>query len=298
MLHIKKKKWHYGAVCALACIAGLAVSGCSSKEEVPEVAQFDDKIEYLDELETDETLEETDKVPELDDAAINESSQPEELIDADRKLIVIDPGHQSKGDSSKEPVAPGSSEMKAKVSSGTASSFGGKAEYELNLEVSLLLRQALEEKGYEVIMTRETNDVNISNIERAQVANDNNADAFVRIHANGAENSSANGMMTICPTKDNPYCADIYDECYLLSECILDEMVAQTGAQREKVWETDTMSGINWSKVPVTIVEMGYMTNKEEDQKMADPEYQRKIVIGIVYGLDKYFEKLSEIEEE
>lgn len=116
-----------------------------------------------------------------------------------KKTIVIDPGHQAKGDSSKEPIGPGASETKAKVTTGATGIYTKQKESELALKVALLLEKELKQEGYNVIMTRKTNNINISNSQRAKIANNAKADAFIRIHADSYDDSKINRNIDIMP---------------------------------------------------------------------------------------------------
>ena len=202
---------------------------------------------------------------------------------------MLDAGHQARADLTKEPNGPNSTEMKARVSGGTKGTTTGVYEYELTLEIAWLLKAELENRGYTVLMTRESHEVNISNSERAIMANEANADISVRIHVNGDGNSSANGAETLAPSEGNAYVSAIAQESQKLSKAVIDAYCNSTGMRNRGVKLRDDMTGMNWSEIPVTIIELGFMSNPTDDTNMQHDAYQEKMVTGIANGIDDYF---------
>ena len=290
----------------LVLLVSFVLMGCGSKEEDDKERREDwgdvtteEITEEVTEAKTEvATKLEADKASETDSAKASETdadknskkdSEKESKKASNGKVIVLDPGHSNIVTGNTEPLGPGSSEMKAADASGTRGTTTGLTEIELNFQIATQLKTELEARGYTVILTREDNDTAISCAERAQVANDAQADAFIRIHADGSDSSSASGAMGICITSSNPYVPEMYSESRILSDDILNEYVAATGFSSRGVWETDTMTGNNWATVPCTLLEMGFMTNPDEDTLMADPDFQIKMVTGIANGVDRYF---------
>lgn len=204
--------------------------------------------------------------------------------------VVIDPGHQEAAMNDLEPIGPGASQSKPMLASGTTGAVTGVPEYQLTLDVSLKLRDQLRARGYEVVMIREDNHCPISNKGRAEIANRYKGAVFLRIHANGDSNPATSGILTMCPASDNPYVPEIIGDSKRLSQLVLDQMLKSTGAKSKGIIETNKMSGINWCKIPVTIIEMGFMSNPEEDRLMQTEDYQDKLAEGISDGVDRYFE--------
>lgn len=284
-------KWRRASALLLC---GLFLAGCGT-----------DGAKTEEDTEGDtQTKEEEQTVPDLVIPIETDKEEENEKGETQKSkgiLIAIDPGHQSPeiDMSGLEPNAPGSSELKVKATGGTTGVFSGTPEYELNLEISLLLRDELEDRGYDVIMTREDNDTAISNSERAQLANDAGADISVRIHANGSEDQTVNGALVLIGSEENPYVGDLYENSLNLGTAVLDSYCQETGMNNLGVQTNDTMTGINWSDIPVIILEMGFMTNEQDDLNMADDDYRIRMAEGIANGIDTYYSenRSNELEE-
>lgn len=227
-----------------------------------------------------------DKTPDVSKPSQN-SSTTQYTYHPNNKVIVIDPGHQGKGNNEKEAIGPNSSTMKAKVTSGTTGVYSKKAESQMTLEVGLKLRSELQARGYTVVMTRTSQNVNISNQERAKIGNSHHAFAVIHLHCDGAT-SSARGAHTIAPSKNNPYCSSIYKASSLLARNVIDAYCQTTGIKSRGVSYRDDLTGLNWSEVPAIYLEMGFISNKAEDQLLSDPSFQDKCVKGIANGIDQY----------
>lgn len=203
--------------------------------------------------------------------------------------IALDPGQQKSQMTEEEPVGPGASATTAKMSYGATSTTTGKREYEWSMEFTLRLKTELENRGYEVILTREENDVKISNAERAKFANENGAELYLSIQADAASNADAKGIYTQIPSSGNTFVGHLYNDCKRLAKLLQNNLIAETGTKDRGVQEIDKVASINYSEVPVAVLQLGFMSNKEEDANLWSADYQDKMIQAICDGIDTYF---------
>ncbi|MDZ4180173.1 MAG: N-acetylmuramoyl-L-alanine amidase [Coriobacteriia bacterium] len=202
-------------------------------------------------------------------------------------VVCIDPGHQERANTSPEPIGPGASETKAKVTGGGTGVVTKQSEYRLVLAISLKLKERLEARGVTVVMTRSTDAVDISNSQRAKVASDAGADLFVRVHADSSTNADIRGISTLYPS-GNDWVAPIETRSLAAAKAIHSAVLVSTGAGDRGLARRADLSGFNWSTVPAVLVETGYLSNPVDDRALADPSYQNTIADGIAAGIFAY----------
>lgn len=247
----------------------------------------------------EETRREIEEEPEIPAPEPEEDPEPEvtepepateNMVPANGPLICLDAGHQERGNGDPETIAPSSTQTKPKVASGTRGVSTGIDEYVFTLRFSMILKDKLEAAGYRVGMVRDRHDVDISNQERAQIANNMGADLYLRIHANGIGDSSVKGIKTYYPSPNNPDIGHLSAPSEKLSQLILQEMASATGARARGAIARDDLTGTNFATMPSSLIECGYMSNPEEDRLLNDDEYLNKMADGIVQALNLYYQ--------
>ena len=209
-----------------------------------------------------------------------------------KKVICIDPGHQAEQNLEREQRAPGSEKTNVKVAGGAFSSVFRAEEYDITLGVGLKLRDLLLEDGYEVYMTREVNEVNISNRQRVELANSVNADAAILIHVDGYDDTSVNGFSLLVPTKDY-VSEEIYNQSHVLADSLKEVYKEYTQARLRGIYERNDLVALNWAKIPIVLVETGFLSNLDEGAKLISEEYQMTIAQALRDGLNAYFEDMQ-----
>lgn len=203
--------------------------------------------------------------------------------------IVIDPGHSSKSSNEKESESPGSNEKKLKDTTGATGVNSKVPEYEITHGVSLKLKEILEKEGYNVILTKDNVNEQRSNIERANIGNKANANLLIRIHCDGVDSPSAYGASMLVPEVKGYVTEDIAKKSYSYGEKIINAYTETTGLHNRGVVTRSDLTGFNWSKVPVVLLELGFISNPKEDAYLSNSKNYNQIAEGIAKGINNCF---------
>ncbi|PFT43857.1 N-acetylmuramoyl-L-alanine amidase [Bacillus thuringiensis] len=259
------------------------------KKEESQAIQTNEHVEHRqEEVSAEEKKEETMPVQPTEQPVQNNEQKVESNEKQGKFLVVIDPGHQQKANLNLEPIGPGAATQKYKVTDGTTGVVTKKREAVLVLEMAFVLKEKLEAKGIQVLMTRTSQDVDISNKERATFANDHKANLFLRLHADGSENPNQSGFAVLTSAEGSPYTKEIYAESLQISQTIVNKMRENQQVKVNGIKFRDDLSGFNWAKVPGVLLELGFMSNHEEDKKLSDPQYVNSLLQSVTDSVDEY----------
>jgi N-acetylmuramoyl-L-alanine amidase len=203
-----------------------------------------------------------------------------------QKIVVIDPGHSSIVNLATEPEAPDSKIMKIMEPGGGHGIITKTPEYVVNMAVAVKLRSLLQEKGYTVIMTKTQNSQMLGNIARAEVGNKAHADLVIRIHADGNNNSAVKGASMLVPA-NTINTSPIYKSSKRYGQIVFNSLIKTVGMSNRGVNERSDMTGFNWSKVPVILVETGFLSNVSEEKLLKTDSYLDKIAKGLGDGIEQ-----------
>ncbi|MBB5173788.1 N-acetylmuramoyl-L-alanine amidase [Texcoconibacillus texcoconensis] len=224
--------------------------------------------DHIKDLRVDEHSDGTDIVVEVEDnhSFVYRETLGELVVTVlppglEGKRIVIDAGH---GGSDPGAIA------------------NGLEEKEIAKDVSLRIEDLLEDEDVDVIMTRD-DDTFVELNERANIANDEFADAFVSIHANSAANESARGSETFW----NSHYSSLQSEA--LAAGIQQQLIDTVGTANRGVFERN-FHVVRYSMMPSTLVELGFMTNPADAEKLASDSDRQKMAEAVVEGLEEYYE--------
>lgn len=176
------------------------------------------------------------------------------------KRICIDAGHGGK-----DPGAAGRS---------------GLNEKDVNMQVALKVADLLMDR-YTVVMTR-TDDQYVSLGKRCDIANQSKSRLFVSIHCNAAENHEANGIETF------HYYTSTRGK--LFANAIQRGLIALTD-RRDRGVKAAGFQVLRDTSMPATLVELGFITNTEEEQLLQKEEFQNACAKAIVKGIDDFFDR-------
>ena len=174
------------------------------------------------------------------------------------------------------------------------------AEKDLNMQVYRKLRKKLEELGYKVLTSRDS-DIDVDFVtERSRMVNKTNSDIFISIHFNatGSAYSKSSGIQTYSysdepnyPSKINPYWhnhPDRMSESKRLAAAIHSSLLAETGA-KDAGRLRRSFAVLRETNKPAVLLELGYIDNFNENQQVRSDTYQNRLVAGIVKGIQKYY---------